>query len=712
MPRSSEFVRRGFVLAFALSLLPVETPEARCAEETAPEDSGAVNPADELLRRAAESHARCSKKLDDDARTEAESILARLSERNDSPAVYAVRRFYSIEELADRVTEALLEIGTPAAHTALVGRAESHVRRGRSGERRCPNVALFDRFIKNGVALPATVLRALILSDPHVKGIAAGLEVPAESTADSTAVILSLLDAEDWGASRSLRVFARDDIVDLFVPFFVAQLEFLERTASSRENASKPADAKPEGDDAANSAGTKSTETNSPGAGTAVEDAGEPESGSAVDRTVEAELEEFRRRRAARAIVERLRKVAMDVERSSSARLTAIGTLRTRPVVDRSSVGVEILGSEIEPDIIVAAASLVAVQDAEAARPHIAARLKEWTRSRKDASLEDSIAALLEMVIPLGVEDAAPAVEKLARSSSSILRGAAIAALPIVGAERAYGRVRGALKDRVWRVREGAIEACRAMKTAKAVSLLIDRMDKEDGELRVALLGALHDLTGAPMPYAPDDWEKWWSYSKDSYRPPGARRSGKSTVLTFPDAATYFGLEVLSKNVCFVVDVSGSMAAALEYKGKETTRLRVLKEQLHGILDGLAKEARINVIHFHSEFRPFFSQLVPLTKRNRAVARDLVRRLNASGGTNIFDPLAAALRDSRVDTIFLLSDGRPGSGKWVDTEDILGAVRALNRKRLTRIHTISIGEDSSLLRRLARQNFGTYVAFD
>ena len=68
-----------------------------------------------------------------------------------------------------------------------------------------------------------------------------------------------------------------------------------------------------------------------------------------------------------------------------------------------------------------------------------------------------------------------------------------------------------------------------------------------------------------------------------------------------------------------------------------------------------------------------------------------------------------ALADKRVDTIFLLSDGVPGSGKYTTTADILREVGRRNQTRRIAIHCVSIGTDSDLLKKLAAANGGKYV---
>ena len=50
-------------------------------------------------------------------------------------------------------------------------------------------------------------------------------------------------------------------------------------------------------------------------------------------------------------------------------------------------------------------------------------------------------------------------------------------------------------------------------------------------------------------------------------------------------------------------------------------------------------------------------------------------------GTNIFDTLELALKDQRLDTIYLLSDGEPTTGRFRDTDGICRELKAMNRER-------------------------------
>ena len=60
-----------------------------------------------------------------------------------------------------------------------------------------------------------------------------------------------------------------------------------------------------------------------------------------------------------------------------------------------------------------------------------------------------------------------------------------------------------------------------------------------------------------------------------------------------------------------------------------------------------------------------------------------------------------------MDTIYLLSDGDPTTGT-TEPSAILGSIRRANARRGVRIHCISIGKESPLMRELAAQNRGQY----
>ena len=67
-------------------------------------------------------------------------------------------------------------------------------------------------------------------------------------------------------------------------------------------------------------------------------------------------------------------------------------------------------------------------------------------------------------------------------------------------------------------------------------------------------------------------------------------------------------------------------------------------------------------------------------------------------------------KESKLDTAFFLSDGRPSTGKYVDMNEILREVSKMNQLYKIVIHTIAIGEfQKDFMKGIAEQNGGVFV---
>ena len=148
--------------------------------------------------------------------------------------------------------------------------------------------------------------------------------------------------------------------------------------------------------------------------------------------------------------------------------------------------------------------------------------------------------------------------------------------------------------------------------------------------------------------------------------------------------------------------------AGADEDGARRNRLDVAVREVLGAVAKLDNRTRINVIFFHTTIHPWKDKLQKLGSSRKQLEKELETK-KPTGGTNLYDGLELALRTKDVDTIFLLSDGVPGSGKYVATPDILRAVRRENQTRRVAVHCVSIGMESELLRRLAAENGGRYV---
>lgn len=294
-------------------------------------------------------------------------------------------------------------------------------------------------------------------------------------------------------------------------------------------------------------------------------------------------------------------------------------------------------------------------------------------------------------------EDKRPAVRAAA------LRALADAAAADAAAASAAERL---LADRDWRVRAAAYQLLAAVRAASAPPLLIARIDKETGRLRQDVLAALRELTGASFADS-KQWKAWWAREKASFQPRPRDAGAPGRPGADATTASYWNIPVHSDRVTFVVDCSGSMAEP--FGTGDGTRLDEAKRQLGNVFDRIPKKARVNVISFGAGADALFDALQPLSGRRRKEADAFVAALPAKGPTNVHAALRLAFADAEVDTIFLLTDGRPSVGAIVAPGALADEVQRWNLPRGLRIHTIAIGEPSDLLERLARDSGGEHT---
>ncbi|MHC4252142.1 MAG: VWA domain-containing protein, partial [Planctomycetota bacterium] len=165
------------------------------------------------------------------------------------------------------------------------------------------------------------------------------------------------------------------------------------------------------------------------------------------------------------------------------------------------------------------------------------------------------------------------------------------------------------------------------------------------------------------------------------------------------------------KDICFVVDTSGSMAGE---------KLDQAKGALRYCLNSLAPGDRFGIVRFSTEAEAFRGGLVPATRQNVRDALAFVDRFKARGGTAIEEALtlalrsmdAAARRTSRPAMVAFLTDGQPTIGER-NADAIVKKVKDANRSK-ARVFVFGVGNDlnARLLDRLSEECRGsrTYVA--
>jgi Ca-activated chloride channel family protein len=157
--------------------------------------------------------------------------------------------------------------------------------------------------------------------------------------------------------------------------------------------------------------------------------------------------------------------------------------------------------------------------------------------------------------------------------------------------------------------------------------------------------------------------------------------------------------QIISKDVAFVLDTSGSMAGP---------KLEQARRALQFCIENLNDGDRFEVIRFSTEVEPVFNDLVSASKENRDRAEDFVKKVKAIGGTAIDAALQKALSlrpgsEQRPFVVVFLTDGQPTVGA-TDESEIVSRVKNGNAGR-TRVFCFGIGTDvnTHLLDRIAEE---------
>lgn len=283
------------------------------------------------------------------------------------------------------------------------------------------------------------------------------------------------------------------------------------------------------------------------------------------------------------------------------------------------------------------------------------------------------------------------------------------------------------LKDPEWSVRASAIAALRSIRSAKAVPALLAAAENEVGRLRDDALATLRNLTGKD-PGTISSWKAWWEKAKNEGFQPVPETEATKVKRAEDDGGTrvsFAGIPTSSRNVLFVVDVSGSMRFSLDAEQEagagQSSRLAVLKRELKAALERFPEGGTFGIVTFSSFVTRWTPKLEKMTPDMRKKALDFAANIEPEGSTNIYGALKEAFdmagRGTQdkfyrpvVDVIYFLTDGKPSQDSEVsDTERILSAVRDWNKLGKVAIHVIALGEaDLQFLRKLASQNHGEF----
>ncbi len=204
----------------------------------------------------------------------------------------------------------------------------------------------------------------------------------------------------------------------------------------------------------------------------------------------------------------------------------------------------------------------------------------------------------------------------------------------------------------------------------------------------------------------PQDFQLFYALSREDFgvtllthREPG--KDGYYLLMISPKD-DWSEQEYVAKDIVFVLDTSGSMAA----EGKMEKARAAL---LYGVRI-LRPQDRFNVISFAGEERMMEARMITADEQGRKRGESFAQSLRPVGGTNINQALLAAMRQfessSRPKSLIFMTDGLPTVGET-------NAIRIVENSRAARVaglrlFTFGVGYDvnTTLLDKLAAENGG------
>jgi hypothetical protein len=295
------------------------------------------------------------------------------------------------------------------------------------------------------------------------------------------------------------------------------------------------------------------------------------------------------------------------------------------------------------------------------------------------ARAEAAYRALVALVRTRGAA-AKPALLEAARSAPWQIRLAAadlLATLEPFDAE-SEAAVRALFQDEHPSVQTAAVVQAGLTKRASLAPTLLPMLAAPRARTRHVAATALARMTGQSLG---QDAKAWAAYL-DKKDP------GKPESVTVP---TYHGVPVHSDRVVFLVDASSSMT--WPWRPQPPHRIDVARSELRSVVRSLPPETLFNVAVFSNKTAWWKKAEAPASPENVGAALAWAEKATAqpAGETHLYEALDAAFAtDPQFDTVFLLTDGNPTSGRYWSTGGLVSSVRAWTRFRRAAIHAIGL----------------------
>jgi HEAT repeat protein len=331
------------------------------------------------------------------------------------------------------------------------------------------------------------------------------------------------------------------------------------------------------------------------------------------------------------------------------------------------------------------------------------------------------------------------------------LRVMAATALGELQAKEAAGALIELLGSSDWSLRKAAAEALAKIRVKESIEPILQRFEKDKGLMTEVLYKALVAITGQDFRYNAKNWRRWWDRWGHGFQVPTAaelavmKKKAAEALKGYydPNKKKYHKIETLSRKMVFVIDISGSMnekivippyaPEEIKQEFPDRVKIEIAKKELIELLATLPTNVHFNIITFAGRVKLWQDGLVAASMRTAAIkyvsklkALEPPRGGKKSGSgeeqkTNTYGALMAAfgLQDAavanwkartKVDTIFLVTDGKPTTGKIVEVAKLRDAITDINRTRGVIIHVIVFDkQEAKELGPLATRNGGQCV---
>ena len=307
-------------------------------------------------------------------------------------------------------------------------------------------------------------------------------------------------------------------------------------------------------------------------------------------------------------------------------------------------------------------------------------------------------------------------------------------ALLLIVADRAIALLEPLAHDPSWRVRTAVVRALAQLRHREAQELLVDILEREPGRLREDVQRELERLTRQDYGLDVGRWRRYLAGLERHGLPPEDLSAGTRTTAGRREgsAASYYGLETLSRRIVVVTDRSGSMAQEEAPPARDglppdvpRTRMDWTKQELTMLVGRLDERTALDLVTFSDSARIWNDGLVPMKLGARSRALQAIRGYGPGGSTNLFEALElcfdlaerslddASLEAEAPDTLFVLTDGGPSAGRVVFSDLLLEYAAERNHALGLRIHTIALTREDGprdLLENLSRLADGRFIS--